>query len=147
MNAHNQSVTEVRRVAVTESVIGAGALEAAVSDPRAGAVVSFSGNVRNHDDDRQVASLHYEAHPTAQRVLVEVAHEIAARFDAVAIAIEHRVGPIPIGEAALVVAVSAAHRGEAFTACAAAVDLTKERLPVWKHQRFSDGTDEWVNFA
>jgi molybdopterin synthase catalytic subunit len=147
MNAHNQLVTDVRRVRVTESAIEASALEAVVGDPGAGAVVSFSGNVRNHDNDRQVESLQYEAHPTAEAVLVEVAQEIAARFDVVAIAIEHRVGPIPIGEAALVVAVSAAHRGEAFAACAAAVDLTKERLPVWKHQRFSDGTDEWVNFA
>jgi molybdopterin synthase catalytic subunit len=118
-----------------------------VRDDRAGAVVCFSGNVRDHDHGRAVASLTYEAHPTADAVLKDVAQEIAARFDLVALAVAHRVGPIAIGEAALVAAVSAGHRGDAFAACAALVDLTKERLPVWKHQVFTDGTDEWVNCA
>ena len=123
------------------------ALVLEVRDPSAGAVVSFSGDVRDHDDGRAVASLDYEAHPTAGGVIAAVAAEVAARHDVVAVAVSHRTGPLGIGDPALVVAVSAAHRGEAFAACADLVDAVKDRLPVWKHQVFADGTDEWVNCA
>ena len=138
---------EIRLVDVGEAPLDAPALERLVADPRAGAVVSFSGNVRDHDHGRSVATLTYEGHPTAAAVLQAVAEEIAGRFDVIALAVAHRVGPIAIGEAALVAAVATAHRGEAFAACQALVDLTKEKLPVWKHQVFTDGTDEWVNCA
>lgn len=147
MSTREQSGADVRLVAVTPDVIEVAVLERLVADARAGAVVTFSGNVRDHDRGRAVTALEYEAHPSAQAALVDVAREVAEGFDVIALAIVHRVGPIPIGEAALVVAVAAAHRGAAFAACAAAVDLTKDRLPVWKHQHFADGTDEWVNFA
>lgn len=140
-------MTEIRQALVTDAVIDAAALEALVTDDRAGAIVTFSGNVRNHDHDREVRTLFYEAHPSAQEVVEQVAARIAAEHDLVALALVHRIGDIAIGEAALVVAVSAAHRGEAFAACAAAVDLTKDALPVWKYQVFADGSDEWVNCA
>lgn len=140
-------MSDIRYVQVTEDPLDPVALERLVADDRAGAVVTFSGNVRDHDHGRSVESLHYEAHPSAQIELEAVAAEIADRFDVIAIAITHRVGAMEIGDAALVVSVAAAHRQEAFETCAAAVDLVKERLPVWKHQRFSDGTDEWVNCA
>ena len=138
---------EIRLVEVTEAVLDVDALEAMVTDPSAGAIVSFSGNVRDHDQDRPVASLTYEGHPSAAEVLAEVAAEIAARPEVIAVAVAHRVGPIAIGEAALVAAVATAHRQQAFTACADLVDLTKTRIPVWKHQVFADGTEEWVNCA
>jgi molybdopterin synthase catalytic subunit len=138
---------EIRLVEVVEGPLDATAIEALVADSRAGAVVSFSGNVRDHDHGRSVATLTYEGHPSAEAVLMEVAKEIDGRFDLVALAVAHRVGPIAIGEPALVAAVATAHRGEAFAACQALVDLTKDRLPVWKHQVFTDGTDEWVNCA
>lgn len=138
---------EIRLVEVVEGPLDATAIEALVADSRAGAVVSFCGNVRDHDHGRSVATLTYEGHPSAEAVLMEVAKEIDGRFDLVALAVAHRVGPIAIGEPALVAAVATAHRGEAFAACQALVDLTKERLPVWKHQVFTDGTDEWVNCA
>ena len=137
----------IRLVEVGEEPLDAQAIERLVSDDRAGAVVVFSGNVRDHDHGRSVATLTYEGHPSAQDVLADVAQEIAYRFDVVALAVAHRVGPIAMGEAALVAAVATAHRGEAFAACQALVDLTKEKLPVWKHQVFTDGTDEWVNCA
>lgn len=137
----------IRLVEVTEGPIDVSTLERLVSDEQAGAVVSFSGNVRDRDHGRPVAALTYEGHPTAQEVLLGVAQEIDDRFDLVALAVCHRVGPLSVGEAALVAAVSCAHREEAFLACQALVDLTKERLPVWKHQVFADGTDEWVNCA
>jgi molybdopterin synthase catalytic subunit len=91
--------------------------------------------------------LTYEGHPSAQEVLSEIVRDFAAVSDVTAIAAVHRIGEIPIGVAALVVAVGSAHRGDAFTAAGALVDLIKEKLPVWKHQFFSDGTDEWVNCA
>lgn len=132
---------------VGEEPIDAERVRALVNIHEAGAVVMFSGDVRDHDHGRAVASLTYEGHPTAQSVLADVAQQIAVEHPVLAIAVVHRVGPIPIGESALVAAVSSAHRGEAFAACSALVDLTKERLPVWKHQVFADGTDEWVNCA
>jgi molybdopterin synthase catalytic subunit len=138
---------EIRQVEVTDRALDVYGLEALVDDARAGAVVSFSGTVRDHDHGRSVSTLTYEGHPSAESVLAEVAKEIDARFDIIALAVAHRVGPIPIGESALVAAVATAHRGEAFAACQALVDLVKEKLPVWKHQVFSDGTDEWVNCA
>ena len=138
---------EIRLVEVTDQPLDRLAIERLVCDDRAGAVVLFSGNVRNNDHGREVATLTYEGHPTAKAVLAEVAKEIDARFDVVSLAVAHRVGPLSIGDAALVAAVASAHRGEAFAACQALVDLTKERLPVWKHQVFADGTDEWVNCA
>ncbi len=138
---------EVRHTEVSEQPLDHEALRRAVSDVRAGAVVSFSGNVRDHDHGRAVTSLTYEGHPTAGQVLADVAAEIDARFDLIGLAVAHRVGELAIGDAALIAVVSAAHREAAFAACAALVDLTKERLPVWKHQVFADGTDEWVNCA
>jgi molybdopterin synthase catalytic subunit len=119
--------------------------EAAVADPRAGAVVSFQGVVRDHDQGRGVTLLEYEGHPSAADVLREVAAEIAADPDVYAVAVSHRVGMLKIGDVALVAAVSTAHRAAAFTACARLVDEAKARLPIWKRQVFTDGTEEWVN--
>ena len=132
---------------VTEEAISVAQVAALVGSTSAGAVVTFSGDVRDHDHGRTVAHLVYEAHPSAGSVLEEVARDVAGRHPVIALAVTHRVGPLAIGDAALVAAVSAAHRAEAFAACADLVDTTKERLPVWKHQVFSDGTDEWVNCA
>lgn len=132
---------------VVQTPISTSDLAARVAGSSAGAVVTFSGDVRDHDHDRDVAHLDYEAHPSAQDVLAEVARDIAERFDVITVAVQHRVGPLHIGDTALAAAVSAAHRREAFDACAALVDETKARLPVWKHQVFTDGTDEWVNCA
>ena len=119
--------------------------EAAVADPRAGAVVSFVGVVRDHDHGRGVSRLEYEGHPSALDVLRSVAEEIDADPDVIAIAVSHRVGPLKVGDIALAAAVSTAHRAAAFAACARLVDRVKEKLPIWKHQVFADGTDEWVN--
>jgi molybdopterin synthase catalytic subunit len=121
--------------------------ERAVADPRAGAVVSFAGVVRDHDHGRTVTLLEYEAHPSAEEVLREVAAEIAAEPAVYAVAVSHRVGPLAVGDVALAAAVATAHRADAFAACARLVDEVKSRIPVWKRQVFSDGTDEWVNCA
>ena len=138
---------QVRRADVTEAPIAVEDVRALAADASAGAVVTFSGDVRDHDHGRTVERLEYEGHPTAAAVIAEVAADVAKRHDVIAIAVVHRVGALGIGDSALVAAVSAAHRQEAFAACAALVDETKHRLPVWKHQVFADGTDEWVNCA
>ena len=119
--------------------------EKAVADPRAGAVVSFQGVVRDHDHGRGVTLLEYEGHPSAAQVLREVAAEIAADPDVFAVAVSHRVGTLAIGDVALVASVSTAHRAAAFAACARLVDEAKARLPIWKRQVFDDGSEEWVN--
>ncbi|GGF36394.1 molybdenum cofactor biosynthesis protein MoaE [Williamsia phyllosphaerae] len=123
------------------------AVEAA-SEGAAGAVVDFVGAVRNHDGGRDVGALHYTAHPSAGEVIARVVADVAATAEGVrAVAVSHRVGDLEIGDAALVVAVAADHRGAAFATCARMVDAVKDALPVWKHQIFADGSDEWVGSA
>ncbi|MDX1887243.1 molybdenum cofactor biosynthesis protein MoaE [Mycolicibacterium sp. 120270] len=138
----------VLRADLTEQTIELADHERAVAHEAAGAVVGFAGVVRDHDGGRAVTRLEYSAHPLAQQTLAEVAAEIAAASSGVrAIAVSHRIGPLEIGDAALVAAVAADHRQAAFDACARLVDSVKARLPVWKHQFFADGSDEWVNSA
>ena len=109
--------------------------------------VSFRGDVRDNDDGRSVKSLTYEVHPGAAAELATITNELAATGKINGIAIYHRSGELNIGDCALYVAVTAAHRKEAFELCSEAVNLVKERIPIWKHQFFTDGTDEWVNSA
>jgi molybdopterin synthase catalytic subunit len=134
----------VVRSAVTVEPLTVADHESAVTGPACGAVVSFAGVVRDHDGGRAVRGIEYLGHPSAARVLAEVVADVAARCEVEAVAVSHRVGDLAIGDAALVVAVSAAHRQEAFAAAALMVDEVKHRLPVWKRQVFADGTDEWV---
>jgi molybdopterin synthase catalytic subunit len=144
---------------------------AAVESDTAGAVVSFSGVVRNHDGGKPVDRLTYSAHPTARKVLDDLVAKLVAEQAAapdgpaagsdgsgsdgagsdgaggtppVRIWVAHRVGPLEIGDPALVCAVSAAHRGQAFAVCSELVDRVKAQVPIWKEQFFSDGTVEWV---
>ncbi len=141
-------MTRVLRAAVTAEPISLPDHERLVAQAPAGAIVGFAGVVRDHDGGRTVLRLDYSAHPSAEQTLTEVLEEIAASAQGVrAIAVSHRIGALSIGDAALVVAVAADHRGAAFATCAAVVDSVKARLPVWKHQFFADGTDQWVNSA
>jgi len=132
-------------VEVVNSPLDLATHEKAVAERRAGAVVSFQGVVRDHDSGRGVTLLEYEGHPSAAAVLRAVAEEIAADPDVYAVAVSHRIGTLRIGDVALVAAVSTAHRAAAFVACARLVDEAKARLPIWKRQVFTDGTEEWVN--
>ena len=145
--ANNGGMSAIRLVEVVDRPLNLEAMQAAVRDDRAGAVVTFSGDVRNHDHGKSVERLTYEGHPSAEEVLLKVAESIVADFDLIALAVAHRVGDLAVRDAALIAIVSSAHRDVAFAACTALVDRTKEQLPVWKHQVFSDGTDEWVNCA
>ena len=139
------SVVQVQLAVVTAEPLDVTAHEAAVAQPRAGAVVSFCGAVRERDHGREVAELEYQAHPNAQQILEEVAAEVAADPRVLGLAVSHRIGMLRIGDAALVAAVATEHRAAAFEICARLVEVVKHRLPVWKRQVFTDGTDEWVN--
>jgi molybdopterin synthase catalytic subunit len=135
----------VRLIGVRDQPLDVGEVTAAVSDPAAGGLTVFVGAVRDHDSGQDVRRLEYSAHPTAQARLAEVAAEVAEEFDVVAVAAVHRVGVLEIGDLAVVSAVSAAHRGEAFEASRALIDRLKQRVPIWKHQVFADGSEEWVD--
>jgi len=117
---------------------------AAVGGPGAGGVVIFIGAVRDTDGGRGVDTLDYSAHPGAADSLAEVAHKVAADVPVLALAAGHRVGSLAVGDLAVVVAAAAAHRGEAFTACRRLIDDLKAGVPIWKHQQFTDGDEEWV---
>lgn len=136
--------TGVRIARVTSSVLRMEDCIAAVSGESDGAIVTFSGVVRNHDGGKGVVQLDYEAHPSAEDVLQRVAERVARDFPGVTIAIEHRSGALVVGDLALACAVASAHRAEAFAACARLIDEVKAEVPIWKEQRFTDGTSEWV---
>jgi molybdenum cofactor synthesis domain-containing protein len=136
----------VLRAVISEAPLSVEEHAGLVDEAAAGAVVTFAGVVRDHDKGRGVVNLDYEGHPNAKGVIEEVAAAVATRHPGVrGIAVSHRIGALAIGDVALACAVAAAHRQEAFAACADLVDDVKARLPIWKHQNFTDGTDEWVN--
>jgi molybdopterin synthase catalytic subunit len=128
---------------ITDQPIDRAGAEAFVMTAADGALVVFEGVVRDHDHGASVHGLDYEAHPDAQKFLSEVCAEIADAAG-LRVAAIHRVGALAIGDVALVAAVAAPHRAEAFTVCARLVDLVKERTPIWKRQHLSGGTTEWV---
>lgn len=132
---------------VTTRPVSATELARQVSCAAAGAVVTFEGVVRDHDDGRGVKGITYSAHPVATDVMTQVAADVAAHPGLRALGVVHRVGDLVVGDTALAVAVSADHRAEAFAAASALVEQVKARLPVWKHQLFADGTAEWSNMA
>jgi molybdopterin synthase catalytic subunit len=141
-------MTLIVRAAMTEHPISLAEHEELVGHQSAGAIVGFVGMIRDHDGVRRVVRLEYSAHPSADQVIAEVVADVAEQSSGVrAVAASHRVGALRIGDAALVVAVAADHRQAAFATCAHLVDTIKARLPVWKHQFFVDGTEEWVGSA
>lgn len=136
----------VLRAVVTEDPLDVDEHARLVAQSAAGAVVSFSGVVRDHDSGRGVQALEYSGHPSAGDVITRVARQIATGHpDVLALAVSHRIGSLTIGHSALACAVAAAHRAAAFAACAALVDEVKLQLPIWKRQEFTDGTEQWVN--
>lgn len=161
-----EAAFEVVRAVLSADPISVDQAIAAVESDTAGAVVSFSGVVRNHDGGKAVERLSYSAHPTAHQVMADVVARLVAEQNAaeqntagddaagdasagtpgqpVRIWAAHRIGMLEIGDPALVCAVSASHRGQAFAVCSELVDRIKEQVPIWKEQFFSDGSVEWV---
>ncbi|MBH0008386.1 molybdenum cofactor biosynthesis protein MoaE [Salinibacterium sp. UTAS2018] len=128
---------------ISDAAIDEAAIRRAVESPASGAVVVFSGVVRNHDGGNEVWSLEYQAHPEAEALLARCCAEVAAETG-LAIAAAHRVGLLQIGDIALSAAVSAAHRREAFEACELLVERIKKTVPIWKRQQLAGGATEWV---
>ena len=137
-------VPGVRLVDIRSVPIDPAEVLGAVEDEAAGGVTLFVGTVRDHDGARAVAHLEYSEHPTAQDRLREVAAAVVERYPGTAVAALHRVGRLEIGEVAVVVAAAAAHRGQAFDAAEDLIDDLKATVPIWKHQVFADGSEEWV---
>ncbi|MDO8146831.1 MULTISPECIES: molybdenum cofactor biosynthesis protein MoaE [unclassified Isoptericola] len=120
-----------------------------VRDDTCGAVATFVGHVRDHDEGRGVTALHYEAHPQAAEILHEVAERVTTRTaavtgDTVRAAVVHRTGDLQVGDVAVVAAVAAGHRQGAFTAASDLIEELKAEVPIWKQQGFTDGSSEWV---
>ncbi|MFV0127911.1 molybdenum cofactor biosynthesis protein MoaE [Streptomyces sp. HMX112] len=134
----------IRLLAIRDTPLSLDEVFRAVGDDAAGGTALFVGTVRNHDGGADVDALGYSSHPTAEAELRKVAEKVVADFPVRALAAVHRVGDLEVGDLAVVVAVSCPHRAEAFAACRKLIDDLKHEVPIWKHQRFSDGTEEWV---
>ena len=129
---------------VVEEVLRLEEIIAAVSGPGLGAVATFSGVVRDHHDGRRVLRLEYHAYvPMAERVLREIAAEVASRHGTAHVAIVHRIGSLQIGATSVVIAVAAAHRREALAACAHAIERVKALAPIWKKEYYEGGAS-WI---
>ena len=116
----------------------------AAQDERGGAVVVFVGAVREQDHGKPVELVDYTCHPTAREAMQRLAERCAGQEQVLRVAVVHRVGRLVVGELAVVAAVGAVHRAEAFQVCRSLIDELKATVPIWKHQVFTDGTDEWV---
>jgi molybdopterin synthase catalytic subunit len=134
----------VRLCEIRETALDVPEVLAALADAASGGLTLFVGAVRDHDGGKDVTGLEYSAHPTALDRLRDVCDEVAREYDVRALAAVHRIGTLAIGDAAVVVATASAHRGDAFDASRALIDRLKQTVPIWKHQVFADGTDEWV---
>ena len=134
----------VRLVAIREAPLLVEEVLAALGDDSSGGLTLFVGRVRDHDDGKGVDGLDYSAHPTALARLREVCDRVAERHAVQGLAAVHRVGTLAIGDLAVVVATASAHRGTSFEASRDLIDTLKDEVPIWKHQAFGDGTEEWV---
>lgn len=134
----------VRLVDLRETPLDVAEVVAALDDDASGGLTLFVGRVRDHDGGKGVHGLDYSAHPSALEKMREICERIATEYDVHGIAAVHRVGTLAIGDVAVIVATTTAHRGEAFDASRALIDTLKAETPIWKHQRFDDGSDEWV---
>ncbi len=132
-------------IRVTAEPLSADDLADAVTVPEAGGVVVFLGVVRNTNAGRRVVALEYEAHvPMAEAKMKEIGEAVYRRWpDVEQVAMAHRIGRLGIGDASVIIAVSAAHRHQAFEACHFAIDRLKETVPIWKREIFEDGA-VWV---
>lgn len=131
---------------LSETPIDAAALKKSLENQQAGACVTFDGWVRNHNEGKEVLQLQYEAYAALARIEGQkIIHEATEKFGLLQARCIHRVGTLEIGESAVWVGVSSAHRGEAFDACRFIIDEVKHRLPIWKKEHYADGDSGWVN--
>lgn len=138
------SNTAVRLVDIRETALDVSEVLDSLDEAADGGVTLFVGRVRDHDGGRGVDGLDYSAHPTALVRLQEVCALVAARHDVHGVSAVHRTGHLDIGDIAVIIGTASAHRGVAFDASRDLIDTLKDQVPIWKHQVFSDGSDEWV---
>jgi molybdopterin synthase catalytic subunit len=143
--ADSSPTGQLRLLDIRDAPLSLDEVFTAVRDPAAGGIALFVGTVRAVDQEQSVDQLSYSSHPTANNKLREVATRIADECDVVALAAVHRVGDLAVGDLAVVVAASAAHRAEAFEAGRRLIDELKSEVPVWKHQTYVDGDAIWVH--
>ena len=134
----------VRLVDLRDSPLDVAEVLGALEDEGSGGLTLFVGRVRDHDHGIDVRGLEYSAHPTALESLRRVCTDVAEQYDVHAVAALHRTGRLAIGDIAVIVATASAHRGTSFEASRALIDTLKAVVPIWKHQQFADGSDEWV---
>jgi molybdopterin synthase catalytic subunit len=133
------------RTWITDAPLEIAKVMAAVGTAADGAVLVFAGTVRNHNDGRLVTGMRYDAYAgMAARVLDEIAHEAAGRWDVSSLAAAHRTGELLTGDVSVAIAVSSPHRTEAFDAGRYVIEEIKRRLPVWKQERYADATERWL---
>lgn len=134
------------RFQITDQVIDTEASKRALREDAAGACVCFEGWVRNHNEGEDVVALEYEAHvPVAEKEGERILDEARERFELLAASGQHREGRLEIGDCAVWVGVTAAHRGAAFVACRYIIDELKQRVPIWKKEHYRDGHSGWIN--
>jgi molybdopterin synthase catalytic subunit len=134
----------VRLADIRETPLDLDEVVKVLDDDASGGLTLFVGRVRDHDHGKGVTGLTYDAHPSALDRLVEVCERVAREHEVNGVAAVHRTGDLAIGDIAVIVATASGHRGDAFAASRALIDTLKDEVPIWKHQRFTDGTDEWV---
>jgi molybdopterin synthase catalytic subunit len=139
--------SKIRQVGISESALSVDRAIRCVSSPAVGGIALFVGTVRNADHGADVVSLDYTQHPSALDILTKCAEATARQHDVLAIAVEHRVGHLEVGDVAVVVAIGAVHRGEALAACAHLINTLKAEVPIWKEQHFASGESEWVGLS
>lgn len=134
------------RFRLSDAPFDVAAQRAALMDARVGAHASFEGWVRDHNEGRAVAGLHYEAYARlAEEEGTRVINEAMERFDVVDAACIHRTGDLAIGDLAVWVGVTAGHRDAAFAACRFIIDEVKSRVPIWKRERYREGDAGWLH--
>jgi molybdopterin synthase catalytic subunit len=137
----------VPQVAVTSQPLNSDALAAVVNAKGDGAIVTFAGLVRDHNQGRQVQFLEYEAYePLAIRALQRIVDEARELWPGARVAVHHRLGRLEIGEASIMIAAASAHRADAFAACRYTIERVKQIVPIWKREHF-DGGDVWLEGA
>ena len=135
-----------RRFRLSETPFDVASLRAELLDARVGAYASFEGWVRDHNDGRSVTGLRYEAYETMALAEGErILEDARTRFAILDARCVHRTGDLAIGELAVWVGVTAAHRDAAFAACRFVIDEVKARVPIWKHERYAEGGADWLH--
>jgi molybdopterin synthase catalytic subunit len=136
----------MKAFSLSDVAIDAAGLLRALESGRVGAVVTFEGRVRDHNEGRAVRGLAYEAYvELAEAEGARIIEEACARFEIAQAMCVHRIGELALGELAVWVGVSAAHRDAAFAACRYVIDEVKSRVPIWKHERYAGGEAEWLH--